>query len=628
MSLGSYIFTIGRSAFERKRGRKICCFLMAFFLVAFFLIGSFFLGEKVICQAGTYDDAYTYYQTYGDRAVFVPESVSDGYIYFGIEGRLSSASIRYLTLGWKATVYDCWGIAIGQKYLPNDGRVLKQWRKSEVSGYQYLLYRMSLQQLIQSFGQQAITQLKNGNASIVFDACDTTIVNGQVQGAINENGVAWGTVYTTYDGIANAAPWTEVTRENLKGHFGKRVENLFYTVQVSGGTGIRSVSGGGTFCYGMETTIRAVTEDTYSFKKWDGGTVGSSTGKDFTFRVTENSSWVATAVRQSIVVNYYRNQYPTDRMFLPMGYSRESEDQRHPGELWRQAGYRIAGWSTSSTAGQGDYFAINEKVSSDFLSNVSRNRRLYAVWKPNQYGLHFDGNGGELTGANQDRPVSYSDTITLPQCMYTRRDNCKFLGWSLSSRSNQAEYLAGQQIAVETLAQRMGITSINGATIIFYAIWDQAPSITAYDMYFPLEQAREGKLTEAYLSTLVKAVDKEDGNIPYGYNQGKGLWMEGYESNRLIQATELDCIPITFVCVDSQGNRTTKAVAVRFADTMRKDPRDTEGAVRFISLEYLLVNPSGNTLLEANKGGLLDTSIWRNQTEYRTLLIQTLKAST
>ena len=124
-----------------------------------------------------------------------------------------------------------------------------------MSGYQYLLYRMSLQQLIQSFGQQAITQLKNGNASIVFDACDTTIVNGQVQGAINENGVAWGTVYTTYDGIVNAAPWTEVTRENLKGHFGKRVENLFYTVQVSGGTGIRSVSGGGTFCYGMETTI-------------------------------------------------------------------------------------------------------------------------------------------------------------------------------------------------------------------------------------------------------------------------------------------------------------------------------------------------------------------------------------
>ena len=76
------------------------------------------------------------------------------------------------------------------------------------------------------------------------------------------------------------------------------------------------------------------------------------------------------------------------------------------------------------------------------------------------------------------------------------------------------------------------------------------------------------------------------------------------------------------------GNRTTKDVAVRFADTMRKNPRDTEGAVRFISLEYLLVNPSGNTLLEANKGGLLDSSIWRNQTEYRTLLIQTLKAST
>lgn len=55
------------------------------------------------------------------------------------------------------------------------------------------------------------------------------------------------------------------------------------------------------------------------------------------------------------------------------------------------------------------------------------------------------------------------------------------------------------------------LTSINGYTFNFYAIWDYAPDLDAYDRYFTLYEAQTGVITESELLRTVKSIDREDG---------------------------------------------------------------------------------------------------------------------
>ncbi len=52
-------------------------------------------------------------------------------------------------------------------------------------------------------------------------------------------------------------------------------------------------------------------------------------------------------------------------------------------------------------------------------------------------------------------------------------------------------YLAGDQLTVAELVDRLGVTDQNGANITLYASWDDCPWIVAVNLYYTLSQAQQ-----------------------------------------------------------------------------------------------------------------------------------------
>ena len=69
-----------------------------------------------------------------------------------------------------------------------------------------------------------------------------------------------------------------------------------YTVTVSAGTG-GTVSGGGTFAYGMLCTVTAASNSGYAFDGWYSGSTKLSTAQEYTFTVTSNVSLTAKFIK-------------------------------------------------------------------------------------------------------------------------------------------------------------------------------------------------------------------------------------------------------------------------------------------------------------------------------------------
>ncbi len=53
--------------------------------------------------------------------------------------------------------------------------------------------------------QESLNALSSGSCTIILDACMVLRVNGKNKGGMNDNGLSWGKVYTTYAGISKAA---------------------------------------------------------------------------------------------------------------------------------------------------------------------------------------------------------------------------------------------------------------------------------------------------------------------------------------------------------------------------------------------------------------------------------------
>ncbi len=123
-----------------------------------------------------------------------------------------------------------------------------------------------------------------------------------------------------------------------------------------------------------------------------------------------------------------------------------------------RTGYTFQGWSTSSIATSATYTA-----GSSYTSNSDV--KLYAVWKPYEYTVSYNANGGE--GAPAAQTKYYGRTLTLSRTEPTR-SGYDFLGWSTSSTANSATYAAG------------GSYTSNGS-VTLYAVWGSNEYTVSYN---------------------------------------------------------------------------------------------------------------------------------------------------
>ena len=356
---------------KRYRKQKIALFLTMLILLTGLPISS----EQV--QAGVWDNAYTYYQTYGNSVLFQPTSQTDGVIYYATKAATATTKTKFRTIGWKVTVKNLSGGTIQNLYFKLNGSYMQRVDVRKKSGYEYDLYALPLYQLKRRLNAKAEQAVKKGQADVVLNACMIVVSSGQAKGAMNDNGPTSGQVYTTYSGIAGAANWSNSAKQSFPSYFNKVVDGLFVLVKAGGDSGIASFSGEGYYCYGTYVTLRAKVKKGFEFEMWDGDV--RSVRPEVSFYANEPGTWIAQTVRKWVTIIFHRNLTPQDAQvdWQKVSYGDTGEAFQNTG--WRKNGEEMLGWALDSNADKAAY-GTREKISNSWILKYSPQVHLYAVW--------------------------------------------------------------------------------------------------------------------------------------------------------------------------------------------------------------------------------------------------------
>ena len=186
-----------------------------------------------------------------------------------------------------------------------------------------------------------------------------------------------------------------------------------------------------------------------------------------------------------------------------------------------------------------------------------------------------------------------------------------FMGWALEDGRDSfiPQWTAGMQVSVADLIEASGVADQNGAMITLYASWDDCPWIVATNLYYTLEQAKQGIITDSEILSHATASDREDGSpIEAGFHEnGTSFSVPDYQASDFTQFLRGGSCTENLTVVDSAGSIYCKQITVYVVDTTPADVR-TERTTRFIDEKYY-----GSSY---ERGGLLDDSIWKTDTAY------------
>ncbi len=282
-------------------------------------------------------------------------------------------------------------------------------------------------------------------------------------------------------------------------------------------------------------------------------------------------------------------------------------------------GYTFLGWSMNKTATANDTIFTSstakkaaQKWASAFGTSIDASNQtvtLYAQWKPYNYTIHFHPNGGE--GHMDDvKPVYFDTSVELPECIFTKENEygiSGFKGWNIVADTNHILY-RDKEIVVNLAMEQ-------NATVTLYAIWDDCPGIKSHDLYYTLEQAQNGYITEDELLNQAEAFDLEDNEIPPGTHETNSFRVMDYQESDFTQFQNSGSVTETYQVIDSYGNIYQEQIVVYIVDTIPEtirtitDSLEKEGTTRFIDEKYF------NFPYE--KGGLEINSVWLLETSYK-----------
>lgn len=131
-------------------------------------------------------------------------------------------------------------------------------------------------------------------------------------------------------------------------------------------------------------------------------------------------------------------------------------------------------WNTKSN-GSGTSFGMDDtslkysQIAKAMTSTVKdMTVTLYANWKPNQYTINYNSNGGN--GSMSSQSISYGDGNTISQNSFTR-SRYSFTGWNTKSDGSGTSYKSGDSASITSVS--------NGGNITLYAQWKQLDHISS-----------------------------------------------------------------------------------------------------------------------------------------------------
>ena len=403
-----------------------------------------------------------------------------------------------------------------------------------------------------------------------------------------------------------------------------------YNVTLHAGEGIASVSGSGKYTFGTRVSITATLKEGYHFENWTG-----------TYQTAVlNYSFLMPAQDVTMTANAEANQYTIH--FHP----NDGAELSHVDDIVAEYGQEITLpniITSDGTAAYVKYTLDGENVTEGVLSGAIPESMMYGYVAPEEAETEQPEDGTEASGderpeeAETERPEEETEasedeqpeskekaagteqpeeeTETDPQpTVYPS----VFLGWALEENKDRptAQWAAGDTVK--------NLVIEHGGEITLYAVWDDCPWIVAEDLYYSLEQAQSGFITEAEILSHATASDREDGSpIDPGFHEnGTSFSIPDYRAEDFTGLTanpekaETFEITETLTVVDSSGSMYSKEITVYVVDTTPQDVK-TEGTTRFID-EYFYNQPYEN-------GGLEDNSIWKTDPEYVETITQTFE---
>ena len=121
--------------------------------------------------------------------------------------------------------------------------------------------------------------------------------------------------------------------------------------------------------------------------------------------------------------------------------------------------YYFMGWAEDAKATSAKYNSASSIV-------MTKDVKLYAVWKPQNRTLSFNANGGKGTLPS---PVTapYGGTATIGKCSLTK-EGFYFLGWATKANATSAAYVTGSKV------------TLNG-NVTLYAVWQAKTFKLSFD---------------------------------------------------------------------------------------------------------------------------------------------------
>ena len=423
----------------------------------------------------------------------------------------------------------------------------------------------------------------------------------------------------TYTGFDSPKTQTKAVTADGKMVIDYYYERHLYNVTLNAGTGIENTTGGGTYRYGQNVMIDAAVKEGYHWSNWTGNYTGGS-GGDQTVD-TKKFTFTMPAGNVTMTANAEANRYTIH--FDPNGGAGHIDDI----EITYDTDVTLPDvWNADGTAAYVKYTLDGQNVTDGVISGAipkammaryeeedaeSEDTEIEDTETKDDENSDIededtgkDGNDAELDEIEEDKKAEAPKKKVYASI---------FMGWALEDGKDTfiPKWKAGDIV--------QNLVAEDGGEITLYAVWDDCPWIQAQDLYYTLEQAQSGFITEEEILSHATATDREDGSpILPGTNPAPSdpevftsFTIPDYQAGEFTNLQHDFATSENLTVVDHTGNTYVKQIMVYVVDTTPVVEKP-EGKTRFISEKYFK--------LDHDHGGLEENSIWMTNPEYHAAL--------
>ena len=432
----------------------------------------------------------------------------------------------------------------------------------------------------------------------------------------------------TYTGFDSPKTQTKAVTADGKMVIDYYYERHLYNVTLNAGTGIENTTGGGTYRYGQNVMIDAAVKEGYHWSNWTGNYTGGS-GGDQTVD-TKKFTFTMPAADVTMTANAEANKYTIH--FDPNGGAGHIDDI----ETTYDTDVTLPDvWNADGTAAYVKYTLDGQNVTDGVISGTIP-KAMMAGYEEEETEIEDTENAGnDADIVETDTPDDMDETeateteedsddandAELDEIEEDKKAEAPkkkvyasvFMGWALEDGKDTfiPKWKAGDIV--------QNLVTEDGGEITLYAVWDDCPWIQAQDLYYTLEQAQSGFITEEEILSHATATDREDGSpILPGTNPAPSdpevftsFTIPDYQESEFTNLQHDFATSENLTVVDHTGNTYVKQIMVYVVDTTPVVEKP-EGKTRFISEKYFK--------LDHEHGGLEENSIWMTNPEYHAAL--------